>query len=120
LEKELQGHKERMLQGAEFRSFLRHLAQESERLQIKMISLTPREEKDSLPGGEKSIPTLFQYRRVTVHMVLHSSYSALIAYLQGLGELSFLTVDRLQIEQGDKIRPLLQVTLGLSVHIISL
>lgn len=119
LEKEMQEYTERMLKGAEFRAFLRHLAQQSDRLQIKMISLTPREEKTSLPEGGKSTST-FQYRRVAVHMVVRSSYSALNAYLQELGEVPFLTVDHLQIEPGEKILPFLQVTMGLSVHIISL
>ena len=119
LEKELREHKERMLNGAEFRAFLRHLAGQSDRLQIKMISLTPQEEKPPLPQGEKNTPP-FPYRRVTVHMVVRSTYSALNTYLQELEELPFLTVDHLQIEQGEKMPPFLQVTVGLSVHIISL
>ena len=119
LEKELREHQERMLNGAEFRAFLRHLARQSDRLQIKTISLTPQEEKTPLPQGEKSVST-FQNRRVTVHMVVRSTYSGLNTYLQGLEELPFLTVDHLQIEPGEKIPPFLQVTVGLSVHIISL
>lgn len=125
LEKELQEYKERMLKGAEFRAFLKHLAQQSDRLQIKMISLKPQEEKTSLlaesslrPEEKKSTST-FQYRRVTVQMVVLATYSALNTYLLGLEELPFLTVDHLEIEQREKMLPFLQVTLGLSVHMIS-
>jgi hypothetical protein len=118
LEKELQEYKERMLKGAEFRAFLKHLAQESDRLEIKMISLKPQEEKTSPPEEKKSTST-FQYRRVSVQMVVLATYRALNTYLLGLEELPFLTVDHMQIEQSEKMLPLLQVTLGLSVHMIS-
>ena len=118
LEKELQGQKERMLRGAEFRAFLRYLAQQSDRLQIKMISLTPEEEKTSLPQKENRSPA-FQYRRITVHMVVRSTYGALNAYLRALEELPFLTVDHLQVEQSEKTLPFLQASMGVSVHVIS-
>ncbi len=52
-------------------------------------------------------------------MVVLATYSALNTYLLGLEELPFLTVDHLEIEQREKMLPFLQVTLGLSVHMIS-
>ena len=118
LEKEMQGHKERMLRGAEFQAFLRYLAQQSDRFQIKMISLTPEEEKASLPQKEKRTPA-FEYRRVTVHMVVRSTYGALNAYLRALEELPFLTVDHLRVEQSEKTLPFLQASMGVSVQVIS-
>jgi hypothetical protein len=120
LEKELKGFNERTLKGEEFRAFLKHLARESDRLQMKMVSLTPQEEKLSLPEGKKVTPP-FQFRKVTVHMVLHSTHTALQAYLKGIEELPFLvTVDGLQIERNEEMMPFLKVTMGLNVLIISL
>jgi Tfp pilus assembly protein PilO len=119
LEKELQGWRKRMLPGAEFRAFLRHLAKDTDRLRIKMISLAPQEEKIPPPEGKKG--TLgFQYQRVMIQMVLYATYSALGTYLKGIEELPFLvTVDNLQIERNEEILPFLKVTLGLSVHTFS-
>lgn len=120
LEKELKGFNERTLKGEEFRAFLKHLARESDRLKMKMISLTPQEEKISLPEGKKTASP-FQYKRVKVHMVLHSTYTALQTYLKGIEELPFLvTVDSLQMERNEELLPFLKVTMGLSVLIISL
>jgi len=49
MEKELKGLGERTLRGEEFRAFLKHLARESDPLQMKVISLAPSEEKVSPP-----------------------------------------------------------------------
>src|SRR4030042_3238454 len=51
LEGELKALSERTLKGEEFRAFLRHLARESNALPMKIISLTPQEEKLPLPVG---------------------------------------------------------------------
>jgi Tfp pilus assembly protein PilO len=99
---------------------LRHLAKESDSIQMKVISLTPQEEKLSLPEGKKE-STAFQYRKVTIQMVLHSNFTKLGAYLKEIEKLPFLVnVDSLQIERNEEILPLLKVTMGLSMHIISL
>ena len=63
---------ERTLRGEEFRTFLRHLAKESDSPQMKVVSLTPQEENLPPPEGKKGGSTS-QYRRVAVQMVLHST-----------------------------------------------
>ena len=119
LEKELKGLSERTLKGEEFRAFLRHLARETNALPMKIISLTPLEEKLSLTEGKKE--PAFQYRKVTIQMVLHSTYTKLGAYLKEVEKLPFLVnVDSLQIERNEEISPFLKVTMGLSMHIVTL
>ena len=118
LEGELKRLSERTLKGEEFRTFLRHLARESDPLQMKVISLIPQEEKLPPPEGKKESPAS-QYRRVSVQMVLHSTYTKLGAYLKGIEELPFLiNVDNLQVEKEEGVQPLLKVTMGLSMYII--
>ena len=120
LEKELKALSERTLKGEEFRAFLRHLARESDSLQMKVISLTPQEEKLPLPEGKKE-STAFQYRKVTIQMVLHSTFPKLGSYLKEIEKLPFLiNVDNLQIERNEEILPSLKITMGLSMYIISL
>lgn len=119
LEKELKGLNERTLKGEEFRVFLRHLARESDPFQMKVVSLTPQEEKLPLLEGDKE--SAFQYRKVTIQMVLHSTYTKLGTYLKEVEKLPFLiNIDSLQIEKNEEISPSLKVTMGLSMHIISL
>ena len=127
VEKELQGLSERTLKGEEFRAFLRHLARESDPVQMKVISLTPQEEKLPLPVGTdshregKKESTAFRYRKVTIQMVFHSNFAKLGAYLKEIEKLPFLVnVDSLQIERNEEILPFLKVTMGLSMHIVSL
>jgi Tfp pilus assembly protein PilO len=120
LEGDLKKLNERVLKGEEFRTFLRHLATESDPLQMKIISLIPREEKISLPEGKKGT-LASQYKKVSIQMVLHSTYNKLGAYLKGIEELTFfVNIDSLQIEKNEEIQPLLKVTMGLSMYIISL
>ena len=120
LEGELKTLSERTLKGQEFRTFLRHLAGETNSLQMKIISIIPQEEKLSLPKEKKETP-VFQYRKVTVQMVLLSTYMRLGAYLRDLQKLPFLiNVDSLQIEKNEEVSPSLKVTMGLSMYIISL
>jgi Tfp pilus assembly protein PilO len=120
LERDLKKLNERVLKGEEFRTFLRHLARESDPLQMKIISLIPQEEKISLPEGKKGT-LASQYKKVSIQMVLHSTYSKLGAYLKGIEELPFfVNIDSLQIEKNEEIQPLLKVTMGLSMYIISL
>ena len=119
-EEELKKLSERTLKGEEFRTFLKHLARESDPLQMKVISLIPQEEKLPPPEGKKEA-SASQYRRVSVQMVLHSTYAKLGAYLKGIEELPFLIhVDNLQVEKNEEVQPLLKVTMGLSMYITSL
>ncbi|MBM4339941.1 MAG: hypothetical protein FJ110_10380 [Deltaproteobacteria bacterium] len=120
LEEELKGLSERTLRGEEFRAFLRHLARESDPLQMKVISISPSEEKIS-PSEEKKESVLQDSRKVAVHLVLHSTFAKLESYLKGIEELPFLVqIEGLQIQRNDEIQPLLKVTLGLKMYIIAL
>ena len=120
LEKELDRLSKRTLKGEEFRTFLKHLARESDPLQMKIISLTPHEEKPFLPEAKKGV-SVVGYRKVIVQMVLHSTYAKLGTYLKEIQELPFLVnVDSLQIEKNGEIFPFLKVTMGLSIYMISL
>ena len=120
LEKELKGLSERTLRGEEFRAFLRHLARESDPLQMKVISISPSEEKIS-PSEEKKGTALQDSRKVTIHLVLHSTFAKLESYLKGIEELPFLVqIEGLQIQRNDEIQPLLKVALGLKMYIIEL
>jgi len=110
---------ERTLRGQEFKTFLRHLARESDSPQMKVVSLTPKEENVPSPEGKKGGSTS-QYRRVAVQMVLHSTYGKLRTYLKGIEELPFLiNVDNIQVEKNEEVQPLLKVSLGLSMYIAS-
>jgi regulatory protein YycI of two-component signal transduction system YycFG len=120
LEEELKGLSERTLRGEEFRAFLRHLARESDPLQMKVISIIPSEEKFS-PSEEKKVTAHPDSRKVTVELVLHSTFAKLESYLKGIEELPFLAqIEGLQIERNAEVQPLLKVTLGLKMYIISL
>jgi hypothetical protein len=120
LEKELKTLSERTLKGEEFRAFLRHLAKESDSKQMKVISLTPLEEKLPHPEGKKE-STAFRHRKVTIQMVLHSTFPKLRSYLKEIEKLPFLiNVDSLRIERNEESLPFLKVTMGLSMHIVSL
>ena len=110
---------ERTLRGEEFRTFLRHLASESDSPQMKVVSLNPQEEDLPPPEGKEGGFTS-QYRRVAVQMVLHSTYTKLGTYLKGIEELPFLiNVDNIQIEKNEEAQPFLKVSLGLSMYIAS-
>jgi Tfp pilus assembly protein PilO len=116
-EGELKRLSERTLKGEEFRTFLKHLAKESDSLQMKVISLIPQEEK-LLPSEGKKQTSASQYRRVFVQMVLHSTYTKLETYLKGIEGLPFLiNVDSIQIERNEEVQPLLKVAMELSMYI---
>jgi len=118
LEKELQRFNDKMLRGEEFRAFLKHLGTESDRLQMKMVSMTTQEEKPPQLEAKKG-PSAFQYRRVAIQTVLHSGFNALGTYLKEIEELPFLVaVDHLQVEKIEEGSSLLKATLGLSVFVV--
>jgi hypothetical protein len=118
LDKELEGLKGRALSKDRFEAYLKHLAKESYRLQMKMVSLVVQEEKNP-SGEEKKEPSLSQYRKVNLLVVLHSDFISLGHYLKAIEELPFLVaINNLQIERDEKIFPLLKITLGLSVYLV--
>lgn len=110
---------ERTLRGEEFRAFLRHLARESDSPQMKVVSLAPQEE--NLPSVEaKKGSFTSPYRKVVVQMVLHSTFAKLGDYLKGIENLPFLiSVDNIRIEKNEEIQPLLKVSIGLSMYVVS-
>jgi Tfp pilus assembly protein PilO len=119
-EEELKRLSERTLKGEEFRTFLKHLARESDSVQMKVISLIPQEEKLLPFEGKKEAP-VSTYRKVSVQVVLHSTYAKLGIYLKGIEELPFLIhVDNLQVERSEEVQPLLKVTMELSMYMISI
>lgn len=120
LEEELKGLSGRTLRGEEFRAFLRHLARESDPLQMKVISITPSEEKLLQPEEKKgTIPP--DARKVTVQLVLHSTFAKIESYLKGIEELPFLIqIEGLQIERNEEAQPLLKATLSLKMYIIAI
>jgi len=119
LEKKLRDLSERMPKGEELRAFLMHLGKESGRLQMRMISMTSQEEGIFLQEMKKT-PSPFQYKKVRIQMVLHSSFSALGTYLKEIEELPFpVAVDYLQLEKRGEKAPSLKVTMGLSVYVTS-
>ena len=117
LEKELKGLSERTLRGEEFSAFLRHLAKESDSLQMKIISITPQEEK-IIPEEDKKTSIVSKYKKVNVQMVLQSTYAKLGIYLKEIEKLPFfVNVDSLQIERNEEIVPFIKATIGLSMYI---
>jgi Tfp pilus assembly protein PilO len=119
-EEVLERLRERTLRGEEFRTFLKHLAKESDSPQMKVVSLAPQEENLPPSKGKKG-GSPSQYRRVVVQMVLYSTYAKLGSYLKGIEELPFLiNVDNIQIEKNEEVNPLLKVSIGLSMYVASL
>ena len=117
-EGELKRLSERTLKGEEFRTFLKHLARESNPLQMKVISLNPQEEKISPLDGKKEA-SISKHRKVSIQMVLRSTYAKVGTYVKGIEELPFLiNVDSLQLEKNEEVQPLLKVTIGLSMYIM--
>src|SRR4030042_5549769 len=69
MEKELKGLGERTLRGEGFRAFLKHLARESDPLQMKVIPIIPSKEKIFRPEEKKgSVPAVS--RKEKAHLVL--------------------------------------------------
>ncbi len=119
LEKELKGLSERTLKGEEFRTFLKHLARSSDSSQMKIVSIIPSEEKISPSEETKEMPA-GEARKVTVQLVLHSTLAKLESYLKGIEELPFfIQIEGLQIERDEEVLPLLKVTLGLKLYMLS-
>ena len=117
LEKAFQRFEKHTFHGEGFRTFLKHLGRNSDRLQMKIISLTSREEKITVSEERTRLP--FEYRRIKVEMVLYSTYPALRQYLGAIERGPFLaTVDHLRTERDEERLPFLKVTMGVAVHLL--
>ncbi len=120
LEKELQGLKRRTPSRDRFEGFLKHLAGESNRLQLKMVSLVTHGEVTASPSSpeEKKKPSSPQLEKVNLELHLHADFNSLGRYLKAIEELPLLAVvNNLQVERDEKLFPLLKVTLGLTVYL---
>jgi len=110
---------EKTLKDRESRAFLRYLARDSSRLQMKLISLDIKEEELSPPAVEKNT-SILDYKRVSALMVFNTTYSALKTYLKDIEELPFLlSVDHIQIEKNNEVPLPLKATIGLDMLIMS-
>lgn len=119
LEEKLKIIIDRTLKDKESRAFLKYLARDSSRLQMKLVSLDIKEEKLSQPAEEKTT-SIFDYKRISALMVFNTTYSALKTYLKDIEELPFLvTVDNIQIEKNNEAPLPLKVTMGLDILIMS-
>lgn len=118
LETELKALGEKVLRGEEFKAFLRHLARETDSSHMKMISITPFEEKFPL-SEEKKEETSPPYRKVTIEIIFQSTFSKLASYLKGLEELPFwVQLKSLQVERQDNHHPLLRVKMVLKMLVM--
>lgn len=117
LEMELKGLRRKVLRGEEFKAFLRHLARESDSSQMKMISLTPFEEKPR-SSDEKKEKTSPSYRMINVEIIFQSTFVKLISYLQSIKELPLLVqLHGLQIERQENPHSLLKVKMILKIPV---
>ncbi len=114
LERERKTLGEKVLRGEEFKTFLRHLARETDSSQMKMISITPSEENP--PPEDKKEEASSPYRKVKIEMVFLSTFSKLVNYLNGMKELPFLVqLKSLQVERQENAHPLLKVKMVIKV-----
>ena len=115
LEDELRGLSEKTVKGDEFRSFLNHLAKESDPISMKIVSIKPLEEEifNDQGGFIKNL------KKVRVNLVLHSTFYKLENYLKGIEKLPYLIdIDDLQVERIEEIYPLLKATLLINLYIL--
>lgn len=116
LEKEMQVYRERLLRGEELRTFLKQLAKDSERLAIKIISLSPQEAKspEEIEHKEQNA----EYKKVAVQMAMWATYRSLESFISNLERLPFLiSLDYLKVERQEDKYPYLFVTLEIGVQI---
>jgi Tfp pilus assembly protein PilO len=117
LERELQVMRERVrayqgkLSGEQnFSTFLKGLAAETSRLNIKTLSLVPKEKT----GGPNA-----PLKRYAIELKLTGSYEAFTLFLDRLKEMPILTmVDQFQIEKGEKGEGILKVNLILKTYFL--
>ncbi|MGB9715562.1 MAG: hypothetical protein ACPL1G_04050 [Thermodesulfovibrionales bacterium] len=106
---------DRTLKDKESRAFLKYLAKDSSRLQMKLISLDIQEEKLTSHAEEKST-SQSPYKKITTLVVLNTTYSALKTYLKDIEELPFLvTINHIRIEKNNDLPLPLKATMGLDI-----
>ena len=119
LEKRLEAFVPKTVKGGEFEAFLNHLARESQRLHMKIVSIAPQKEAGISPKehGENSLPP---YEKVPVSLVLHSGFYSIGDYLKSIEELPLLLdITRVRIEKEEEIFPLLKATITLTLYVHS-
>ena len=115
MEKRLEALGPKTPKGGEFESFLKHLAKESERLHLRVISISPQDE-DRITPKEKGETPPSLYEKVPVLLVLHSGFYSLGDFLKGIEELPLpVYISGIQVEKVEEIFPLLKATIGLTI-----
>jgi type IV pilus assembly protein PilO len=90
---------------------LQHLARDTRRLDIDVISMELGEKSD--PSHEKS-----RYKRMTMVINIRCPYRHLASYLKSLGELPGLFIlEKLEVARDNQIFPKLRINLALSTFV---
>jgi Tfp pilus assembly protein PilO len=116
LEKKLKAFVPKTEKGGEFKTFLNHLAGESQRLHMKIVSIAPQKEAGISPKehGENPLPP---YEKVPVSVVLHSGFNSIGDYLKSIEELPLLLdISGVRIEKEEGLFPLLKATITLTLY----
>jgi Tfp pilus assembly protein PilO len=116
LEKKLEAFVPKTEKGGEFKTFLNHLAGESQRLHMKIVSIAPQKEAGISPKehGENPLPP---YEKVPVSVVLHSGFNSIGDYLKSIEELPLLLdISGVRIEKEEGLFPLLKATITLTLY----
>ena len=119
MEKRLEALGPRASKGGEFEALLKHLAKESERLHLKIVSIAPQGENRISPKEKGESPPS-PYAKVPILLVLHSDFYSLGDFLKGIEDLPLpLGISGLQVEKVAEIDPLLKATIGLTLYTYS-
>jgi Tfp pilus assembly protein PilO len=117
MEKRLGAQGGRTVKGGELKAFLKHLAGESARLHMKVISIAPQDAGKAPPAVKKEAPPV-PYERVPVVLILQSGFYSVGDYLKGLEDLPFhVDVSRLRVEREEETFPSLKVTITLNIYV---
>jgi hypothetical protein len=115
MEERIETRGQKVIKGGEVKAFLKHLAKESGRLHMKVLSIAPMEAAKA-PSGKGETPSM-PYEKVPVVLVLQSEFYPLEDYLKGLEELPFqMDVSRIEVERVDENFPSLKVTIGVNIY----
>lgn len=116
LEKELQVYHKRLIQGEEIRAFLNQLAKDCARLKIKVVSLSPQEEKES--EGKEQKEKAAKYKKVMVRMAMYATYKSLENFINNIEHLPFLiSLEQVKIERKEEKFPYLLISLEMGVRV---
>jgi Tfp pilus assembly protein PilO len=119
MEKKLEALGPRGSKDGEFEALLKHLAKESERLHLKIVSIAPQVENRISPKEKGESPPS-PYGKVPILLVLHSDFYSLGDFLKGIEDLPLpLGISGLQIEKVEEINPVLKATIGLTLYTYS-